>query len=268
MKDINIIIIGARNYNSATYDNNDYTTWNNYYQAPYDKLYQFKKKLEDKNYTVNIFCFDGTYPIAINSEIGDISYINNYFNLGNTAYVNKNFHNIFIEFANLLSEYFTTVLNNNNTQYEDIMKYKDYKISWVSCGCCWNKGFPDKLLDYIIYNEYFTPVDACSADSFISAIGITQHIADNNITHIMSPFSQGIYQILGSLVWRGDSQNYSPEYVLHDLLTLLNDDVIKYLPYYDDVQKFINKEIHWNMLNRETRLSYTYYIFGNNIEIV
>lgn len=265
MKYINIIIIGGRNYDS-NYNIDDYKTWNSYVQAPYDKLFEFKKMLENNNHIVKIFCIDSMYNNNIDNS-DDIKYINSYFNLGDTKYVNINSHNIFIEFANLLSEYFTTVINNNNTQYEDIMKYNNYKISWVSCGCCWNKGFPDKVIENIILNEYFTPVDACSADSFISAIGISQNIVDNNIQELMKPFSQGIYQILGSLLWRGDSRNYSPEFVLHDLFILLGDDIIRCLPYYDDIKRFINKEIHWNMLNRQTRLLYTKYIYGNNIDI-
>ena len=83
----------------------------------------------------------------------------------------------------------------------------------------------------------------------------------------MKPFSQGIYQILGALMWRGDSRDYSSEDVLFELLNILDEDVIRFLPHYDNIKKFINKELHWNRLDRETRLSYTKFIYGENIII-
>lgn len=261
MININIIIIGAKSY-SNDFDEHRFSSWNNIKQANYYDLCIFKDYLINKNYDVKITCLDGGYPDYYHDNL-PIKYIKQYFTLGNKELLDINSHNIFIEFCNLLNENFLTSID--NTQQQNIMNYKEYKLSWISCGCCWNSNFPSDLIETIIENEYFTPIDAFSIDSFMTTIGLTQTFIDKKKEKSMAPFSQGIYQILGTLMWRGYTKDYSSENILHDLIKLLNYDVICYLPYYTDIEKFINKELHWNMLKRDTKLSFTKFIYGSNI---
>ena len=66
---------------------------------------------------------------------------------------------------------------------------------------------------------------------------------------------------------RGFSQDYTSENVLIDLFKIFDQDNVIILKDYENIKKFINKEIHWNMLPRGTRLDYTIYIYGKNIKI-
>jgi hypothetical protein len=119
---VNIIIIGARNYN-INYDSNNYESWNNELQADYETLNILRQKY-------NLICLDNEYQTDIEFFKKDN------FIFGDTKYLDINSHNIIIEFANLLDE--NHVVHSHNTQNNEVIKYKNYKISWLSCCCEWN----------------------------------------------------------------------------------------------------------------------------------
>jgi hypothetical protein len=140
---VNIIIIGARNYN-INYDSNNYESWNNELQADYETLNILRQKY-------NLICLDNEYQTDIEFFKKDN------FIFGDTKYLDINSHNIIIEFANLLDE--NHVVHSHNTQNNEVIKYKNYKISWLSCCCEWNQRFPLKTIELIIQNNYLTPMD-------------------------------------------------------------------------------------------------------------
>ena len=263
MNNINIIIIGARNYTN-TYLEYNYTTWNNPKQADHISLVKLKQNLEKKNKKVNINCIDTCYYKSINNN-QDVNYIKQYFLVGDTYFLDINAHNIIIEFANILTE--NHVIYADKKQQTDILKYKDYKVSWVSCGCGWDININEKMINLIVENNYLTPLDSNCVNSYLEAIHLKEDFIIKNIEFAMKPFSQGIYQILGSLMLRGFSQDYTSENVLIDLFKIFDQDNVIILKDYENIKKFINKEIHWNMLPRGTRLDYTIYIYGKNIKI-
>jgi len=239
---MNIIIIGARNY-TINYDSNNYETWNNKLQADYSTLDYLRKQSNH-----NIICLDNEYQT-------DIEYFRkDNFVLGDVKYLDINAHNIIIEFANLLDE--NHVVNINNKQNEEVIKYKDYKISWVSCGCEWNQGFPLKTVELIIKNNYLTPIDTNDCKCYLNSIRMNKEFKEKGIAKIMKPFSIGIYRFLGSLIWRGFSEDYSSENVLRELF---KDEA--------NLIEFINKEKRWNRLSRDIRLHYSNLIYGSYIEI-
>lgn len=257
---INIIIIGAKNYNK-NYNKNDYKTWNNPNQADYDIL----NNIKFKNKNCYIYNLDPTYISSF--DINNISFINKYYELGDTEYLDINAHNIIIEFANILDEYFVTKISDNEKQSKNIIKYNEYKLSWISCGCCWDKSFPIELLNIIINNEFYSPTDPNLLDSFLLSIENSQKIIKNNIENIMMPFLIGTYQILGSVMWRGSADNYDSENILHILLNVLNISDLEIFNFTDDNKKqlvlFMNKKIYWNNLHRDIRLKINNYLYGN-----
>lgn len=262
MNSINIIIIGARNYTSSYLEDN-YITWNNPSQADHITLCKLKKNLEKKNNKVNINCIDTCYYDNVKSL--DVNYIKEYFLVGDTYFLDKNAHNIIIEFANILTE--NHVVYADKKQQTDVLKYIDYKLSWISCGCGWDIDINERMINLIIDNNYVTPIDSNNVSSYLDAIHLKENFVMKNIEVVMAPFSQGIYQILGSLMWRGFSQDYTSENVLVELFKIFDQDNVIILRNYESILKFINKEIHWNMLPRGARLDYTIYIYGNNIKI-
>ena len=262
MNNVNIIIIGARNYTNSYLDDN-YSTWNNPKQADHKTLIKLKKNLEEKNNKVNIVCVDTCYYNTIYNN--DISYIKQFFLVGDTYFLDINAHNIIIEFVNILTE--NHVVYADKKQQLDIIKYKDYKLSWISCGCGWDIDINERFINLIIENNYITPLDSSSVNSYLEAIHLKENFIMKNIEVIMKPFSQGIYQILGSLMWRGFSKDYRSEDVLVELFRIFDQDNVLILRNYETIKQFINKEIHWNMLPRGARLDYTIYIYGNNIKI-
>lgn len=259
---INIIIIGAKNNIDYTYKNNNVLTYNNPFQANHLTLVELINHYKDINiYNYDIYEYYDDYIY----NTTNIFYFSDLYKLGDTTFINKNgSHNIIIEFCNILNENY---VSNCFLQGEKMLKYIDCNLTWITCGCMWSDGFPINLIKYIIDNKYYTPVIYNSPQSFLDAISNTQKIINENKQDLMKPYSQGVYQILGTLFWRGNKTNdYQNENVLYELFNIIdykfsNDE------YQKNFNKFLNKEIHWNSLNYNIRKELTYYIYGNNITI-
>jgi hypothetical protein len=196
------------------------------------------------------------YDFTIYDNI--IDYIKGRFLIGNTEYCSINGHTIFIEFCNILDEYYVT----KNDYEHPIMNYNDYKITWVSCGCSWNQGFPSKLINYVIQKELYTPTDINSYYSHLFAYQFNKA----NENSYMQPYCQGLYQILGTYLWRGSKDIHIYESVLLDLVPKL----ISYVDEQDErneLIKFSQREIRWNSLQRKIREKMNTMVFGKNITI-
>lgn len=256
MDEINIIIIGGKN--NQSFNENDIETFNNPNQAKQSDIFNLNNILNDKK--INVYCFD-----KYNGEYiqDNVIYFNSFFTLGDTKYLNKNAHNIVIEFCNMLDENF--INHENNKQNDKLMNYSDYKFTWIACGCSWDKGFPSHLIYKIVNDKYYTPINAFSINSFLNAIVSSNRIKDNKKDNTMKPYSQGIYQSLGTILYRGCESDYSSENILFELFNIIepqlsSDEMIEF-------EKFLNKEIHWNRLTRNIRIKLTSYIYGDNIEL-
>lgn len=252
---INIIIIGAH----QGYENN-----NNPKQADITDLIFFKENMKNISYDISITCIDPMY--SKNCCIDSIMFKKEYYRLGDTSLFSLNEHNIVIEFANILDENHINHVGNN--QYNDMLKYSEYKFTWISCGCMWDKYFPQKLVETIILNKYYTPI-IHNKESFIYAINITNQIKKLPMyfQETMMPYSQGIYQSLGTLFWRGcASDNYQSENILHEVFK--NTQNIPEHLNNEEISNFLLNKIHWNLLSRKTREQATLYIYGNNIDIL
>lgn len=251
----NLIIIGAHHGNEEDFNNNPR-------QADILDLIFFKENMKNKLYDVSITCIDPMY--SRDDVIDTIEFKKTYYNLGDTSLFSVDNHNIILEFANILDE---NHINHGefNKQYENIVKYVSYKFTWISCGCSWDKYFPQKLLETIILRQLYTPVTH-NKESFLYAVKISKDIDEHPIffKEVMQPYSQGIYQSLGTLYWRGcASDSYKNENVLRDLfkdIQNLPEDLSN-----EEINNFISNKIHWNELSRKTRELATQYIYGSNI---
>jgi hypothetical protein len=216
---INIIIIGGKNNIESTYKKNNVLTYNNPYQANHLTLIELINHYRNINiYNYDMYEFENNYIYNTNN----IFYFNELYNLGDTTYIDKNAtHNIIIEFCNILNE--NDINNDGNDYYDKIIKYNEYNLTWISCGCMWNKGFPINLIKYIIDNKYYTPIDFNSPQSFLDAISNSQRIINENNEDLMKPYSQGVYQMLGTLFWRGyKNNNFKNEKVLYELFNIID----------------------------------------------
>lgn len=248
---INIIIVGAKN------NIKNINGLNNPNQAKHRDLLELKKIYKN----INIICLDSYDKTYI---IDNIRYINEFFELGNNKYFDINSHNIIIEFCNMLNENF--INHENNNQNDLLMKYSAYKFTWLSCGCGWCNKFPLNLIKIIIDKEYYTPIDINNIDSYIDTIINTSTIISNNIETIMIPYSQGVYQSLGTILYRGGksfSSIYNSENILLELFTILQPPLTEVEMI--EFNNFLLKNIHWNNLNIKLRIKITKYIYGNNI---
>lgn len=254
MSHINLIIIGA-------HSNENYDGYNNPKQADISDLIFFKENMKNKSYSVKITCIDPMYnKYESHSSYEFIEFKKEMYKLGDTELLSKDSHNIIIEFCNMLDENYINY-GENNDQYKNMIKYKDYKLTWISCGCMWNKYFPQKVLETVILSKYYTPIIQ-DKDSYDSAIEITQKIKQMPLffQEMMRPYSQGIYQNLGTLYWRGcETDDYKSENILKEVFSNIE------IP--EEMNRFLKNEIHWNMLTRKTREWATQYVYGNNIII-
>jgi hypothetical protein len=263
MTKVNIIIIGAKNSDENINIDilNNYKRWNNPKQAYYNDLVNLKYTLNNNGYKhVKIFCLDPQYTFETKVREHDIFFIQKYFTVGDTTYCTKSGHNIFIEFSNMLDEYYVTKIKDFNDQPECISKYNNYKISWISCGCSWSQSFPSELICSLIKNEIYTPTNIYDHYSYLYAMNFNKLNGDP----MFKPFSLGLYQILGSLLWRGFKDNYEYEEVLYKVLEKIISTIDQYE---DEFLKFMNHEIHWNELPRNVREFINKYIYGENITV-
>lgn len=254
---INFIVIGAHLGNEEDLNNNTR-------QADIEDLIFFKENMKNKLYNVSITCIDPMY--SHDDVIDTIAFKKMYYNLGDTSLFSVDNHNIILEFANIMDE---NHINHGefNKQYENNVKYAGYKFTWISCGCSWDKYFPQKLLETVILKQFYTPVTQ-NIESFMYAIKISKDINEypKFFKEVMQPYSQGTYQSMGTLLWRGClSDNYKSENVLRDLFEYtqtIPEDLSN-----EEINDFISSKIHWNELSRKTRESATRYIYGSNIII-
>lgn len=258
---INIIIVGG--FNSECHTDidaiNNYKKWNNPLQADFFDIEKLISKLQAENYKkVKVICLDPMYPFSKSGSDSGIHYINEPFILGEHKHFSKKGHNIVIEFANILDEFFVT---KDNSQADCMKLYNNYKMSWVSCGCGWIGKLPIQLIMTLILESVYTPTDVSDKYSYAYAIKFNEVYQEKEF----SPYSQGLYQILGTLMWRGyKDNNYKYEDVLYDLFEFLD---TSGFPHYiqADLQTFLDRQTHWNHLQRPTRLFLNEYVFGKNI---
>lgn len=160
---INLIILGAQRTDKPTKISEDYREWNNTNQANYYVL----KQLLSVYQNMKIFCLDGNYPSNVNNN--KIQYFKQYYNVEETKYFDINSHNIIIEFCNLLDENWCS----SKTYYH---KYDDkYKLSFISCGCCWNNDFPIETLRTVIQHKLYTPLEPMDFNSYLTSISYTKY---------------------------------------------------------------------------------------------
>lgn len=246
---VNLIIIGAKRFDIEI--SNDYMEWNNPNQASYYILKQLL--LEIKN--IKIFCLDGDYPKNITNI--NIQFIKEYYKPTDTKYFDINSHNIIIDFCNLLDENWCSSTTNYNI-YDN-----KYNMTFIACGCCWNNNFPIDILKTVIEYKLYTPTDPMNISSYLTSINYSQQF--QNIEY-MKPFHKGIYQILGTLMFRGYKDNYKLEEPLRELFKINSDfEILLNNSQIIEFNLFLNKNIHWNQLSRIIRLLITKYIYSIDI---
>lgn len=245
-----LVIIGAckpKNRSSIHEQDIDVTEWNNPNQAGHYTLVMLKQEYPD----IEIICID---PLYLNDAfINDIKYVKDYFKQVEVVSVlDKKSHNIVIEFCNFYNENWSS--DGVGKPYID----SKYKVSWLACGCMWSDGFPKDAFDKIIQDKLYTPFDSTNVDSYLTSIGYTSSIKEK----FMKPFMQGIYQVLGSIMFRGcAATDYLCEEPLRELFQIV-DSPLNYKQQ-EELQIFINGEKHWNNLSLEIRRNISEFIYGN-----
>ena len=233
----NIIIVGA-------FDNN--------LQAKHEDLCLLQSFFETGK--CKITSYDILYDCC--KQLDNIYYKNDLFHIGDISILQKESHNIIIEFCNLLDE---NAIHHNLNQHLCLVKYRDYKVSILACGCGWNKGFPIECIMHIIQSDsIYTPTDALSVDSLLHTISCVQYIYQNKLEHVMQPYLQGLYQCMGTIKWR----NNESEATLKELLVVLGTDI----PNLTDtnqkhLQEFISNHKKWNHLPYDFRESISNFIY-------
>lgn len=268
---VRLIVIGAFDYtnHNNTRDNitidfiNNFKKWNNPSQAKHSNIVNLICDIlcdHPDMSGVDCICIDPMYKFDTLDEDSNIKYVVDHFVFGETKYLLQNGHNIIIEFANILDEYFVTKPPSNHRQ-----QYKGYKLTWISCGCAWNHNLPNQLIRTVIENQLYTPTDCYDKQSLIYASTINKIYYED---HLLQPYFQGLYQMLGSFMWRGcKDDNYHYENVVYEFI----EEILKTDTFEESVQndiiKFMLHEAHWNELDRKTRKTINEYVYGTLVTI-
>jgi len=268
---VRLIIIGAYDYSSQfnkdiTIDIlNNFKKWNNPSQAEHldiidtiNNIYSDHPDMTD----VDCVCIDPQYKFNACDKDHNIQYVMDHFTFGDTAHFKESAHNIVIEFANILDEYFVTKESSNSLIVRNA--YNNFKMTWISCGCGWNKNLPTQLIQTIIENQLYTPTNCSDKYSYIYSSNITKIYTEE----LFKPYFQGLYQMLGSFMWRGcKNDNFLYEDILYEFI----EETLKTETFEDNVQneliQFVLCEARWNELNRKTRKTINDYVYGTIITI-
>jgi hypothetical protein len=100
------------------------------------------------------------------------------------------------------------------------------------------------LIRTVIENQLYTPTDCYAPSSFIYASSVNKIYNED----LFQPYLQGLYQMLGSCMWRGTKEdNYHYEHVLKDFLEegdwweLKSSKRVVYIVLHEAVKKIANK---------------------------
>jgi hypothetical protein len=248
---VNIIIVGAK-------DSKDHTNveqWNNPLQASTCDLMTIIKAYTN----VQITCLDFLYPYSATFE--NIKYINEGYVVGDLNIVQKHSLNIIIEFCNLFDENWINHNGSTKSRYIPLQKYDYYNVVLLSCGCGWDKGFPIDCITYIIQNSLTTKFNPYSVDNLLYTISSIKSISPDNKS-MMYPYISGLYQMMGTFMWRGCTQDdYESEHILRELFSLIgtpevDEDI-------SEVREFINGKKHWNNMLWATRKRLSTYVYSS-----
>jgi hypothetical protein len=236
-----IIIVGAATHIKNTIE------FNNRSQASHDDLMKFPD--------CNIECYDMTY--VANIQRNGINYISKAFVLEDTSVLSDEL-NIVVEFCNLLDENFVNHGNHGKHAYLSRKEFGNkHKVVFLACGCSWNRGFPIDCIKYIIDQNMYTPCDACNLDDLLYTISIIQKIYDENKQDIMLPYIIGLYDMMGTIMWRGEEF----EEVLRKLIQLS----IHSSEVDCELLSFVNHEKKWNHIKWSKREDFNRFIYGHAI---
>jgi hypothetical protein len=242
---MNIVIVGAKDYNN---------NFNNSLQAAHQDLINLKNKYND----IIITCYDILYDKC--NIVDDIIYKKTIFEIGDVNVLEKNKLNIVIEFCNLFNEYYLNHGEIGDLLYNQLLNYKEYNLSFLNCGCSWNAGFPIACIDNIIKYKYYTPCDALDVNNLLVTVSTISEINNNNLLPYMQSYIMGLYQIMGSLLWR----NTVTQEVLRKLFTMIDLDFLN-SEEKKDFESFFNKEKIWNNLKWSTRDKCNNFIYSYNL---
>jgi hypothetical protein len=249
---MNVIIVGAKN--DEVCDTID--SWNNPKQAKHSDLVLMKEMFE-----CDIICYDLGY--SYDKELDGIQYVNQIFYLDGMA-LNSQKLNVIVEFNNMLDENYINH-GEDNVQHHNLKKLRETekKVAILACGCSWSKGFPSECISYLYYGSLTTPCDAYNVDNLLYVISNTQCIRSlaEKDKEIMYPYQLGLYQTMGTFMWRGyEGDQYKSENVLRELFGLIGVDCVK--EGYDDLICFVKGSKHWNNLPWNVRKELSEFVYG------
>ena len=205
----------------------------------FDEVMMCCNRLANDGYNVSVKFVDRIYEFTSSqaSQFSSIKYDD--FNINDPKYMDKDAHNIVVDFVNLLDE--NWVAFDMHEQRMGLYEaYKDYKFALLACGPFIKKGFPNDAVMEIVKKGYETPRQYWSAKGFCDAIALSNRFKNEGIENTMKPFMQGVFQMIGTLQYRGMAPNYSSEEPVRDMLKIRN--IIQD----PSAKKFINGEIRFH----------------------
>lgn len=256
---MNIIVVGAKK--EAVSGGTDASYWNNPEQAKHSDLVELKTLFE-----CDVLCYDLAYPY--DKEVDGIKYISNIFYLDGEGLVADRL-NVIIEFNNMLDENYINHGDGNPQQLNltKLVEMSEFKIAILACGCSWNKGFPLDCISCIYERGFYTPCDAYNVDNLLYVLSCTDCIRTltEKEQEMLYPYQQGVYQVMGTFMWRGcETDNYKSECVLRELFSLISADCMDEINGVkkEDLLDFIHGKKHWNNMQWQMRKALSKFVYG------
>jgi hypothetical protein len=214
------------------------------------------EQLKLLGYDPTIKLVDGCYPSS--SKDTSFSIIKGSFDIMDPMYLDKDAHNVVVEFCNLMDENWNGWGQNSDNGLAFYNKYKDYKFAYLACGCMWKRGFPSDAVIEIVSKDYQTPRECWSVNAYLDCIQMVEEIKEDGMEEALQSFLKGVYEVMGTLKYRGRPGDWSLEEPIRDLLQM----VVIPVEYAGNIERFISGDIRYNRLSLDTRMYINTLVYG------
>jgi hypothetical protein len=244
--------------------------WNNPLQADIREVLRFAAEMRAaRDAKVKVTFIDPAYPGVEEIDhgqcdeddivLGSYSWCREAFDLKNAQlHLKEGWTNVVVEFYNPLDENWAMYGMDAAPTY--LTEYKDRSLQTrlviLACGCMWDRGFPTECIRRCLEDKITTPLNSFNW-------GMFEILLQTDKEECMVPYFRGAMGVMGSLMCRGMSNDFSTEEVVRDFAR--SGSISAFMVDNDmgaELMQFADGTKHWNFLSRALRETVARAVYG------